>query len=169
MDPLIARLLNEEPIAPEQAKRALLVRLVNPPPLGLVRSEAAPIGSVPFRICASGSVPPNGQSLSFEGLVYGPEGTWNFPATVWEGVEFWITDLQFQSKMVRHPDRPQDHRSSYAVFQSIMTLTEHNPFCSYRSPIRLPAGFNITGFWINQSAEHQNMIAAMHGYVVPTE
>jgi hypothetical protein len=157
--PFLVR-LTDSPVSvtPEQAAKAFLVSIIGHP--------TAPADVTPFRFCVSGAVPA-WSTLSFNYITPYSPGAWSFPRTVPMGTQYFVTELQFASKKVRHPADPGNMRSSYAVFNNVMTMTEHMPFCSYRSPLILPAGFVITGQWMNNSNEPQNMIAAMHGYVVP--
>lgn len=165
--PLLVRLVNSLDATPEQIARAFPVQVINdePPSNG---GDGMPPNATPFRFCVSGSVPA-GSTLSFNSITPYSPGAWPFPHIVPANTQYFVTELQFASKKVRHPQDPGNMRSSYAVFNNIMTMTEHMPFCSYRVPIRLPEGFNITGQWMNNSNELQNMIASLHGYALPLE
>lgn len=125
-----------------------------------------PAGSTKFRIAGWKAVPARGQA-SFDYQSFSPSPSWNFPVAVPTGQQAWVTDMTFQSKNIRNPADVQGLRSSYAVFNSINTLTEHMPALHFNVPIILPAGFVISGTFINQSDEEQNMIATMHGLMVP--
>lgn len=124
-----------------------------------------------FSISTCASVPnvnsPSGGNVSIDNL--GPYGSpifeWNFPVTVPVGKVMFITDIEFVSKCVRRPSQDGTWRNSYLVLDSITTMGENLPVRHYVTPIRLPAGFKVTGHFQNNSPEDQNMIARVHGYM----
>jgi hypothetical protein len=139
-------------------------------------TQPPPAGAYHFRIACWQSVVGRANNAGNPGEVPFSQGggasalspsasSWNFPVTVPQGFWCYVTDMVFQSKCIR--DAGNALRSSYAVFNSIDTLPEHCPVRHFVTPIILPAGFVIDGTFINQSNEDQNMIAALHGWMVP--
>jgi hypothetical protein len=75
--------------------------------------------------------------------------------------------MLFQSKAIRLTDIGVRNKSSYAQIDSVWTLTEHAPSAHFVTPIKLGPGFVLTGKFIYQAPESQNMIIRIHGYMEP--
>lgn len=138
-----------------------------------------PANSHPFRFAywanvparavngATGQVTFGNPNDGVNGFVLSPPPTYNFPVTIGPNENYWITDITYQSKCIRNTNYPETLRSSYAVINSVWTMTEHCPYVSFEAPIILPSNFVLSGTFINQAYENQNMLIAIHGYIVP--
>lgn len=111
----------------------------------------------PLEIRISAAVPAYGSASFNYKNPYGPPHVWSFPQTVPAGEEWHILDLYFMDKFI------PNQQSSYATLDGVFTMTTHAPYLHFRHPIKITAGFTLTGQFANgTSSGPTNMIFGMH-------
>lgn len=110
------------------------------------------------------NVPGNGGSVPLSMTQTYSFGTWSWNTTLPADTTLYVTDIIFQSKNVQ-PDQNGKTKSSYLVINSFITVAEHmGGQIHFNSPMIVPPGTTLTGAFINQSTENQNMVAILTGY-----
>ena len=118
------------------------------------------------------SVPGNGTIVPLSWTSAYSHGTWSWNTTLPSDTTLYVTDIIFQSKGVQ-PSSGQpvgSTRSSYLVINGLVTVAEHmGGQIHFNSPMIVPPGTTLSGGFINQSPESQNMIAILLGYAWDSE
>jgi hypothetical protein len=109
-----------------------------------------------------------GSRVSLDHLpIYTPivSRSWAFGTRIPDGWCYYITDVYYSAKLI---EAGGSRRSSGLVLDGLVTVWDYQSHYRPTTPLIAPPGFKVTGSFTNNTAEEQNMLAIVSGYLEPT-
>jgi hypothetical protein len=91
---------------------------------------------------------------------------WAFGTVIPQGWCYYITDVYYSAKLI---ETGGSRRSSGLVLNGLVTVYDYQSHYRPATPLIAPPGFKVTGSFTNNTAEEQNMLAIVSGYLEPVE
>jgi hypothetical protein len=91
---------------------------------------------------------------------------WAFGTVIPQGWCYYITDVYYSAKLI---ETGGSRRSSGLVLDGLVTVYDYQSHYRPATPLIAPPGFKVTGSFTNNTAEEQNMLAIVSGYLEPAE
>jgi hypothetical protein len=92
--------------------------------------------------------------------------SWAFGTVVPQGWCYYITDVYYSAKLI---ETGGSRRSSGLVLDDLVTVYDYQSHYRPTTPLIAPPGFKVTGSFTNNTAEEQNMLAIVSGYLEPVK
>jgi hypothetical protein len=89
---------------------------------------------------------------------------WAFGTVIPQGWCYYITDVYYSAKLI---ETSGSRRSSGLVLDGLVTVYDYQSHYRPTTPLIVPPGFKVTGSLTNNTAEEQNMLAIVSGYLEP--
>jgi hypothetical protein len=90
--------------------------------------------------------------------------SWAFGTVIPQGWCYYITDVYYSAKLI---EAAGGRRSSSLVLNGLVTVHDYQSHYQPTTPLIVPPGFKVTGSFTNNTAEEQNMLAIVSGYLKP--
>ena len=90
--------------------------------------------------------------------------SWAFGTVIPQGWCYYITDVYYSAKLI---ETGGSRRSSGLVLDGLVTVYDYQSHYRPTTPLIAPPGFKVTGSFTNNTAEEQNMLAIVSGYLEP--
>lgn len=87
-----------------------------------------------------------------------------FGSVIPQGWCYYITDVYYSAKLI---EADGSRRSSGLVLDGLVTVYDYQSHYQPTTPLIAPPGFKVTGSFTNNTAEQQNMLAIVSGYLEP--